>query len=399
MPIKLPSLFSGRRESPSKIHLDAGDKYDPFALDHPFDNPYEIKDPATGKPLRLLFSRMPQILKACARPKSQPDPEDEPDREGTLDLAVVLSGNLLDNGRATDAQFLPNLTLSTRRMCDRLRYGFRIKSRVSWQWDVPGLMSEDSLELDAPQTREALANWYPDIDPHQCLDEMHQAQAELLAEAREILPNYNLILVGSPCVNQVMANVCDLALRNPALGGQLGMTLYPPLGNAPLKLRRARRDAATDLLKWEEYEADGQRHKNVGWVQMMKNPWSRPEKPRFLIHYGGFFPQGVLAAMRKRVRISTQLVAGIESGLPEADVIRRHLMQTQGNDALDFRFTGREDDFDERNFIPAHIVEAVVRPPRLWFKNMLRRSQWGGGPCLAYEGNVKAIRTLGGGES
>src|SRR5687767_1546664 len=99
-----------------------------------FSKPYTISNNLTRRPLRLLWSNWDLMLEATAR--RQRNPEDDPSKEGTLDLTIVLPDNSQYQGSSTDAQFLPTLAVLTERMCDRLNLGFHIKTRVSGALDV-----------------------------------------------------------------------------------------------------------------------------------------------------------------------------------------------------------------------------------------------------------------------
>ena len=54
------------------------------------ENPYTITDPRTRKPMRLLFSRMDEVMKACAR--TERTTQDETGRDGTRRGITGFSG-------------------------------------------------------------------------------------------------------------------------------------------------------------------------------------------------------------------------------------------------------------------------------------------------------------------
>lgn len=372
--------------------MPQNDKIDFDVYHTAFTDPYTIQATGQGEQ-RLLFAKMDQVLKTCARQEKKE--RDEPNGWPTLDMAIILPNNIREHGQSTDAQFLPALAVNTQRICRSMNLNFHIKSRVSWECDDRALKTEINEDIVQHHHLDDLAKFFPGKKKEECITLMKARQAYLLNEAKEILREYNLIVVGSPSVNQVMLNLCDILLTNYDNFAELGMYLFPATGGSPLTLRRY-----TATREWHEYRERYWPHRNIGWVHMIRNPWSVPGRPRFLIYVGGFYAQGVVAAMRKRVTMSDALVALLSDETMTQEQRTNRLLRNPNVKAVtDYQ---HEEGSGESCFIPAHIVEAKVEIPFHWFFGAPRPDQetqsWTN-TRPSFEGNVgdfepvlKAIR-------
>jgi len=352
----------------------------------PYRDPYTIRRPG-GAPVRLLFSQMDQVLQACARRDKKPG--DENNDRPTLDVAIVLPGNMREHGQSTDAQFQPALAVNARRMCDHLGLNFHIKSRVSWECDDRALSRNLPDNVLQQHHLGDLERYFPGVKPEECLRRLRARQAKLFKDTRDILRNYNLIVIGSPNVNQVMVNLCDILLTNYENLAELGMYLFPATGQSPLRLRRF------NGTEWREYRDQNWEDRDIGWVHMLRNPWSSPEQPRFLIYVGGFHSQGVVAAMRKRVAMSSALVSLLgDKSLEPHQRAARLLHEPNPHEATDYRLGS---DATPGSFVPAHIVRARVELPLHWLlaapRPDLEMQSWTAARP-SFEGNVEQYEAV-----
>lgn len=332
---------------------------DRFAHARPFPDLYTIPDRRTRMPRRLLFARMPEIFADCAR--YEPRPGDERGKAGTLDMTLVMPSSAPPGCEGVFTRSLPTLALRTYRMCEGENLAFDCRSRGADELDVHRLRRTLDAPVVQPHHVHDVARWFPGVALDVAVARMRATQRELLAQAEDRLATHNLILVGNPSVNPVWAHLCNRILSNGASLAELGLYEYPATGpRGPLELRRARPLPNGDVV-WDDFRDRHWAHRDVGWVQMLRNPWSTDDRPRFVVLYGGFNPQGVLAAMRKRLQIGNTLLSLVGGGdrLP-ADVATARLLACRDpNEATDFRYrpgTGEE------CFIPAHVVRARVEP-------------------------------------
>jgi hypothetical protein len=275
-------------------------------------------------------------------------------------MAIILPGNMREHGQSTDAQFLPALAVNTRRICDRVGVNFHIKARVSWECDDRSLRMKLNDDITQHHHEDDLKKHFPGVSKEDCINLMKERKKKLYVEAREILQNYNLIVVGSPNVNQVMANLCDILLTNYDNYAELGMYLFPAIGQLPLTLRRHTAEG-----RWQEFHERCWDERNIGWVHMVRNPWAVAGRPRFLIYVGGFYSQGVVAAMRKRIAMSDALVELLGSKTMTSEQrLARLLRHPDPKAVTDYQY---KPGHGEDCYIPAHIVEAKVEIPFHWF--------------------------------
>ena len=120
--------------------------------------------------------------------------------------------------------------------------------------------------------------------------------------------------------------------------------------------------------QWVEFRDRYWPHKDIGWVLLHRNPFSPDDRPRFLISVGGFQPQGLAAAMRKRMQISKALVdVRGQLNTPSDEAVRARLRcNPDPHEATDFRF---RDGDSEDCFLPAHIVKAKPEMTPYWLCN------------------------------
>lgn len=315
----------------------------------PYEDPYDIRTSEAPTPFRILFAELERLFYACARASAE---------KRILDVAIVLPGTMREFGKSMDAQYLYPVTSRLQTMCDKLGLGFDLDAKISWECDdlALGRVSDDHI-VEKHHLAD-LVKYFPpqgddanDLDAwvDKCRTRMIETQTDLFLDAKETLSTRNLIVVGGPRVNQVMANLCHIFLLHFNCLGELGMYLVPPVGNLPLKLRRVSKSN-----KWDEWLDRTWEDRSIGWVHMMRNPWATREKPRFLIYIGGFYAQGTPAAMKKLSEIFDSFLDPSMNGKPN----RQTLLEQNS----DFRIDGHAD-----QHIPAHVVEAQVKIPLNWF--------------------------------
>jgi hypothetical protein len=302
-----------------------------------------------------------------------------------LKVAMILPGNLRKHGQSTDAQYLPVLTTYMQNICGKLGLGFHLDVHLSWECDDAGLSTVREQPITEPHHWADLQLYFPPRPGEEraawerrCWDTMCQRQHVLLERANAILGRRNLIVVGSPKVNQVMANLCTLFLLNVDCLGQLGLYLVPSAGQLPMRLRRLGDGREWHERNWED--------RGTGWVHLLRNPWAPADAPRFLIYLGGFYAQGTPAAMSKLVDICRMVAERLPAPKdPNRDVRLREMRQTLQEQRADYP-AGNDP-------IPAHVVKARVEIPLNWFFETLRPGLGAAAPLWwvtppAFEGSI-----------
>jgi hypothetical protein len=346
------------------IHLLKGDPDtlrdghlpDPAAYANPYvAGSYTFPEEIGGE--ALSFTRLGELFGTCAE-------------RGELRLAVLLPDNLVAHGQSTDVQLLPELVNALHQLCERQRLVLRLLTRLSWECD-DRLLNEFPAKEAVFQDKLKEADCrllFPGLEPDAAYLGMQDNQQRLLNEARGILGDYNLIVVGSPKVNRVMRNLCDVLAKNYDVLGRIGMYIHPDDREQPLQLRRFQGEHPQNpwVGRWLSWRERQWKHIHVGWLHLIRNPWARGTR-RFLIYLGGIHAQGTPAAMRRLIDILTQ------QGQPGAQ-----LDHHAGNGTV----------------LPAHVVEARIDIPWGWFLRtprlgLLDKTLWSLTPP-SYDGSIRA---------
>jgi hypothetical protein len=357
---------------------------DPYSTE--YVEPYEIRNSqVSDHPIQILFAETKNLFRACAEPSAD---------RGNLKVAIILPGTLKHFGKSMDAQYLYPVTNRMQTVCERIGLDFEVDAHISWECDDLALERVSNDQIVEKHHLVDLEKYFPDVPRtddydkkynawvEDCRENMVTQQVHLCYEAKKILSTNNLIVVGGPKVNQVMANLCHIFLLHFKCLGELGMYLVPEAGTLPLKLRRV-----SPNNKWEEWWDRTWEDRSIGWVHMIRNPWAKRGNPRFLIYIGGFYAQGTPAAMLKLIEIFDAFL-GLAK---EKDATRtRKLLEHHS----DFKIEG-----GKHEYIPAHVVEAQVEIPLYWFFGALRPGLRASTPLWsitppAFEGGIAGFKPI-----
>lgn len=366
--------------------------------------PYDAKRynaPLAIGEVRLLFANLPRVLEQCARR----------DQGGQfLDLAIILPGNIHKHGQSTDVQLLPELIPPLDRICRHKGLTLNLTTKVGWECDDWQLEEDHKIPFNFEEMpahlRADLRLYFPDkTDPQRCYEGMRHAQVDLLSEAKAVLGGYNLLIIGSPKVNPVMVNLCRVFFLNFSSLGNLGMYLHPSDTHARLRITRfpGNVSAVGERSSWDNWFERDWRHRNIGWLHMVKNPWSLHSN-RFIIYLGGIHAQGTPAAMHKLINICESLASANDGLVGAAQLL------SKDTDYIDYfiglpgahpKQTGRAP--LEEDYIPAHVVEANLDIPWGWFITASRPGLRGGAFWTAtppsYEGSIRDMNDIARGVS
>jgi len=351
---------------------------DPYLT--PYVDPYRIQISHTPNPTQVLFAEIENLFHACAESSAE---------NKALNVAIILPGTMQDFGKSMDSQYLYPVTNRMQTVCEKIGLNLRLNAHISWECDDFALGQVSNDQIVEKHHLADLAKYFPDVARTDddgawvvdCRAKLVDRQNYLFHRAKEILSTHNLIVVGGPKVNQVMANLCHIFLLHFDNLGPLGMYLVPPAGNLPLKLRRVSQNN-----KWEEWLDRTWEDRSIGWVHMIRNPWAIRENPKFLIYIGGFYAQGTPAAMQKLIEIFNAFLDLTKGGR----ALRENMLQQHS----DFKVGGNIDDY-----IPAHVVEAQLEIPLNWFFGAKRPGLIASTPLWsitppAFEGSIAGFKPI-----
>jgi len=326
--------------------IDLSGYIDPYVT--PYVSPYHIRINRSPQPIQILFSEIENLFQACAETSGD---------HRILNVAIVLPGTMQDFGKSMDAQYLYPVTNRMQTVCEKIGLNLKLNAHISWELDDLALGRVNDNMIVEKHHLSDLEKYFPGIPKkgssdawvNACRAKMAERQNRLHEQAKKTLGTNNLIVVGGPKVNQVTANLCHIFLLNFDCLGELGIYLVPSAGSLPLKLRRTSQNN-----KWTEWLDRTWEDRNIGWVHMIRNPWSSENNPRFLIYIGGFYAQGTPAAMLKLIEIfDTYLDLASEGHATRESMLQHYSDFRVGNGPADY--------------IPAHVVEADVEIPLNWF--------------------------------
>jgi hypothetical protein len=358
--------------------LDLSNYVDPYSTS--YVDPYRIQISRAPNLIRVLFAEIEELFDVCAEPSAD---------NRILRVAIILPGTMQDFGKSMDSQYLYPVTNRMQTMCEKIGLDLRLDAHISWECDDLALGRVSNDQIVEKHHLADLAKYFPDMPRTDsadawvdaCREKMVKRQNYLLHRAKAILSTNNLIVVGGPKANQVMANLCHIFLLHFGILGQLGMYLVPSAGALPLKLRRV-----SPNNKWEEWLDRTWEDRSIGWVHMIRNPWATRGNPRFLIYVGGFYAQGTPAAMLKLIEIFD----GFLDLAKEGRAISENMLQHHS----DFKVGSGMDDY-----IPAHVVEAQVEIPLNWFFGAKRPGLHASTPLWsitppAFEGSIAGFKHI-----
>ncbi|MEM7012091.1 MAG: hypothetical protein AAF585_11465 [Verrucomicrobiota bacterium] len=330
-------------------------------------DPYKLKHP-NGTVLEMGFQNLDEVIRFCSDPSTEPGNDND-----VLGLHFVFPGNLELAGYPTDILCVNRVFRSLTRLCYRMTEHKDEGERdiemtkepgecASWEADFESLKHVESKRGFAEShvhDLDELSHIYPEFTRKRheskeewikrCFELMKNRQIEMQKQAHRILSENNLVVLGSPEVNSVNALFTDFVYDHLDCVGELGMYTVPRSGQLPMTLKRNHRTQEA----WKKWNQDSWADNQIGWLQMVANPWAK-SKPRFMIIAAGFRDHGTQAALMKLVEIIQHTRHCIEKKGPTFSKSSRM--------RLDFQRGIAEDDR-----IPAHVVEAVLPEPPLWW--------------------------------
>ncbi len=346
----------------------------PNTYTNPFSEPYEYPN------CRLLFENLLTVLQDSATTSTNQTDNRK------LKICAVYAMDIHTRGLSLDGSLMFKTGMLLDRICGKLGIELVFDSFASWECDDLFYLN-DALVFEglAPDFRNDIRTYFPDEESaEEGFKALEDYQNNLYLRAIQSgLQDSNLIVIGSPKVNKVATNLCDIMFANYNHLDNFGMFAYPSRGDSPLLVTQ--QYVANSTVKQFTINEHDKNHLDFGWLQMIKNPWA--ESHRFLIQFAGFFQQGTLAANWKLNKILQTIADELDNG-KDHNTIKG--AARAGN--ADFRFsldaTIGNAATDESNYRPAHIVRPIYERPKNWFNTTPRYRQRRFPVPPGYEGSI-----------